>query len=192
LLTEQIRRDTELLKSVNVMDYSLLVGIHNMQRGNRDNVRSNTLKVFSPTMPPTIKRKPTAAKGMSPEAIAMRRAMRESDPKRLGERNSVNLPEEDARDRQQFIFYQDEGGLRATDETNQPEDTIYYLGIIDILTPYTMLKRAEHLWKGLSADRHKISPVPPVEYGNRFFEFMKAIMRGGGGGSRFKPHEKSE
>jgi 1-phosphatidylinositol-4-phosphate 5-kinase len=47
LLTEQLRRDSELLKQVNVMDYSLLVGIHNMQRGNRDNVRNNTLKVFS-------------------------------------------------------------------------------------------------------------------------------------------------
>ena len=47
LLTEQLRRDSELLKQLNVMDYSLLVGIHNMRRGNRDNVRSNTLKVFS-------------------------------------------------------------------------------------------------------------------------------------------------
>lgn len=47
LLTEQIRRDSELLKELHVMDYSLLVGIHNMVRGNRDNVRRNTLKVFS-------------------------------------------------------------------------------------------------------------------------------------------------
>ena len=47
LLTEQLRRDSELLKELGVMDYSLLVGIHNMQRGNRDNVRRNTLKVFS-------------------------------------------------------------------------------------------------------------------------------------------------
>ena len=47
LLTEQLRRDSELLKDLGVMDYSLLVGIHNMQRGNRDNVRRNTLKVFS-------------------------------------------------------------------------------------------------------------------------------------------------
>ena len=46
-LTEQLRSDLEFLKKVNVMDYSLLVGIHNMQRGNRDNLRSNTLKVFS-------------------------------------------------------------------------------------------------------------------------------------------------
>lgn len=47
LLAEQLRRDAVFLKQVNVMDYSLLVGIHNMQRGNRDNVRRNTLKVFS-------------------------------------------------------------------------------------------------------------------------------------------------
>lgn len=46
LLTEQLRRDKELLKKIHVMDYSLLVGIHNMRRGNRDNVRANTLKIF--------------------------------------------------------------------------------------------------------------------------------------------------
>ncbi len=48
LLTEQLRRDAEFLKDLQVMDYSLLVGIHNMRRGNRDNVRRNTLRVFSP------------------------------------------------------------------------------------------------------------------------------------------------
>jgi len=47
LLSEQLRRDADFLKSVYVMDYSLLVGIHNMERGNRDKVRKNTLKVFS-------------------------------------------------------------------------------------------------------------------------------------------------
>ena len=47
LMTEQLRRDSDFLKRIDVMDYSLLVGIHNMQRGNRDNVRRNTLKVFS-------------------------------------------------------------------------------------------------------------------------------------------------
>lgn len=81
----------------------------------------------------------------------MRKAMRESDPKTLGA-DSLSLPEEAVSDRQQFIFYQDEGGIRATDESNKPLDTIYYLGVIDILTPYNFKKKAEHLWKGLSAD----------------------------------------
>ncbi|KAI0075582.1 SAICAR synthase-like protein [Panus rudis PR-1116 ss-1] len=185
LLTEQLRRDSELLKNLYVMDYSLLVGIHNMERGNRDNVRSNTLKVFSPEVPP-IRRKPAQSKGaLSPEAIAMRRIMQESDPKSLGSA-TIKLPEEDTGERQHFLFYQEEGGLRASDEANQDMDTIYYLGVIDILTPYTSFKKIEHFWKGLQADRHKISPVPPAEYAERFFAFMKAIMRGGEGWSRWK------
>ncbi|KAL4243635.1 PIPK domain-containing protein [Abortiporus biennis] len=189
LLTEQLRRDSELLKRLYVMDYSLLVGIHNMQRGNKDNVRRNTLKVFSPEIHPLTRRKKTQSKGpSSPEAIALRRIMRESDPVRLDSAGpTIQLPDEDiGGERQYFIFYQDEGGLRATDETNGDMDTIYYLGVIDILTPYTTFKKLEHFWKGLKADRHKISPVPPVEYGNRFFSFMKAIMRGGEGGAKFK------
>ena len=44
--SEQLRRDMEFLKRIQVMDYSLLVGIHNMERGNRDNLRENQLSVF--------------------------------------------------------------------------------------------------------------------------------------------------
>ncbi|KAF5368824.1 hypothetical protein D9758_003034 [Tetrapyrgos nigripes] len=91
----------------------------------------------------------------------------------------------DEDNRAHFLFYQDEGGLRATDEQNRDMEIIYYLGVIDILTPYNGLKKVEHFWKGLSADRHKISPVPPTEYAERFFKFMKAIMRGGSGGEDF-------
>ncbi len=102
---------------------------------------------------PLINRKKTIGKGpQSPEAIAMRRIMREADPQRLDD-TTVVLPEEDTGERQHFIFYQDEGGLRATDEANENMDTIYYLGVIDILTPYNFLKKCEHFWKGLSADR---------------------------------------
>ena len=136
----------------------------------------------------------------------MRRVVRGSDPQSLGADN-VALPDEDLGERQHLIFYQDEGGLRATDEANEDLDTIYYLGVIDILTPYTPLKKLENVWKGMRADRvstpsslvplsrtlmlsralqHKISPVPPAEYADRFFAFMKAIMRGGEGPERFK------
>jgi 1-phosphatidylinositol-4-phosphate 5-kinase len=174
LLEEQLRRDKELLKRVNVMDYSLLVGIHNMRRGNRDNVRRNTLRVFSvraaiffvrstltgsggqPDVP-QLKRKATQVKGAySEEAMAMRRAMRCSEVKHLD--GEIQLPDADRNEREHFVFYQDEGGYRATDESNEAMDTIYYLGVIDILTPWNTKKQLEGLWKGLKDDR--VRPLP--------------------------------
>lgn len=88
----------------------------------------------------------------------MKRAMRQSDPKRLGS-DTLDLPEADTGERQHFIFYQDEGGIQATDEANQPMDALYYLGVIDILTPYSVVKQLEHFWKGLKADRVSIIDV---------------------------------
>jgi 1-phosphatidylinositol-4-phosphate 5-kinase len=155
LLTEQLRRDAELLARLGVMDYSLLVGVHHVARGNRDNVRRNTLKVFSPAVPAPLRRAPTLAKGKgpaSPEAAALRHAMRQSDPKAL-QADQLELEGEDAGERAHCVFYADDGGLRGTDEANSPANDIYYLGVIDILTPYNGLKKLEHFWKGLKADR---------------------------------------
>ena len=88
----------------------------------------------------------------------MRRAMRSSDLKGFGD-GAEQLPEEDSGDRQHLLFYQDDGGLIATDEQNESTDMIYYLGIIDILTPYSTFKKVEHFWKGLSADRVRTSAI---------------------------------
>ncbi|KZV63972.1 SAICAR synthase-like protein [Peniophora sp. CONT] len=167
LLTEQLRRDASFLREVGVMDYSLLIGIHKLERGNRDNVRRNTLKVFSPDVPPAR------------DGTAVRRLMRTAPA-------VASLPDHlAASPGAQSLFYQDEGGLRATDERNKDLNTIYYLGVIDILTPFRLPKKLEGIWKGLRADRHKISPVPPDEYGTRFVAFMQAVMRGGGGAKSF-------
>ena len=55
--------------------------------------------------------------------------------------------------RSHCIFYSDDGGFAATDEDNSPKNYIYYLGIIDILTPYNFVKKIEHAWKSLSYDK---------------------------------------
>jgi len=174
LLSEQLRRDMDFLTRRKVMDYSLLVGIHNMERGNRDNLRENQLSVFHPEVP--VRRKPSSIKGQS-DASNVRKAVRRSDPKMLDV--ASQLPTADSADRKHFLFYQDEGGLRATDEANQNMDVIYYLGVIDICTPYNTVKKLEHFWKGLTEDRHTISCIEPMEYGRRFLNFLLSVMRGG-------------
>lgn len=140
------------------------------------------------------------SKGSSPEAAAMRKAVRTSAPERIDASSSGSRLSEETTSggAQADLFHEDEGGLRAKDEYGQPLDRIYYLGVIDILTPYNTRKKLEHLWKGLSHDsvsasvrlerlfyfltslQHKISPVPAVEYGNRFFNFIRRNIRGVG------------
>lgn len=61
LLSEQLRRDTEFLKRNHIMDYSLLIGIHRMERGNRDGLRQSTLQVFDVS----LARYQVALKGMA-------------------------------------------------------------------------------------------------------------------------------
>jgi 1-phosphatidylinositol-4-phosphate 5-kinase len=40
---------------------------------------------------------------------------------------------------------------------------------------YTLLKRAEHFYKGLGGHESQISPIPPERYGDRFIRFISGI-----------------
>lgn len=46
LFEEQLKRDVALLQKLRIMDYSLLVGIHDMGRGNSEKLRDGLLTVF--------------------------------------------------------------------------------------------------------------------------------------------------
>lgn len=45
-LITQLEKDVEFLCSERIMDYSLLVGIHDMVKGNKENIRDSTLAEF--------------------------------------------------------------------------------------------------------------------------------------------------
>ncbi|SPO28601.1 related to phosphatidylinositol-4-phosphate 5-kinase [Ustilago trichophora] len=183
LFEAQLRSDVALLQRLNIMDYSLLIGLHDMRRGNKDNLRQDNLRVFQPEKElkrqPTQVKRPGAGSGSEQDASALRQAVRRSDPKALNSQQVTKLPDRDVSERRHFLFYQDEGGFRSTDEHNQPTNMIYYLGVIDLFTPYTSIKRGETIWKGLTQNRHMISSVPPKEYGQRFFDFLCSVITGG-------------
>ena len=40
---------------------------------------------------------------------------------------------------------------------------------------YGFVKRLEHFWKGMSANKTQISPIPPEGYGDRFVKFISGI-----------------
>lgn len=44
------------------------------------------------------------------------------------------------------MFYGDDGGFRATHESDEPGDVVYYLGIIDCLTHVSSTKFVWSVW----------------------------------------------
>jgi 1-phosphatidylinositol-4-phosphate 5-kinase len=64
------------------MDYSLLVGIHDVLRGNKDNVRDTTLTSFQPDTK-AVQRRATLMKRRTSKAQVVRKAIAEANPNKL-------------------------------------------------------------------------------------------------------------
>ncbi|CAM1509108.1 Fc.00g028470.m01.CDS01 [Cosmosporella sp. VM-42] len=181
MFLEQLQKDVVLLKRLKIMDYSLLVGIHDVSRGNEENLRDKTLQVFNPGGEKSTEDDPQSVLLRTPsklenarKARELRQMIRQERPIPMGQSANV-LPDEleEGHSRPGFVFNQDDGGFRATHEDDSPADEIYYLGVIDCLTHYGIIKKIEHFWKGLSSDKTKISALPPEQYGDRFFNFIE-------------------
>ncbi|KAI9845673.1 MAG: Phosphatidylinositol-4-phosphate 5-kinase [Thelocarpon superellum] len=182
LFIEQMHRDVRLLQRLNIMDYSLLVGIHDLEKGNEENLRDKTLQIFQPggergeePMSNVLMRTPSKVENAR-KARELRQIIKKEKPIPLDQSTS-KMPDEMLEERKHFTFYGDDGGFRATHEDNRPGEEIYYLGIIDCLTNYGVVKKAEHFWKGLSSPKSQISPIPPEGYGERFIRFITGITK---------------
>ncbi|KAF2768582.1 SAICAR synthase-like protein [Teratosphaeria nubilosa] len=175
----QMQKDVAFLQRSKIMDYSLLVGIHDLEKGNEENLRDKTLQVFQPggekgeeqQVPGQLTMTPSKMESAK-RARELRDAVKKERPIPLAQ-TADKMPDE--AHRKGFYFYQDDGGFQATHEDDSPGEEIYYLGIIDCLTKYNYVKKAEHFWKGMGGHESQISPIPPERYGERFVKFIAGI-----------------
>ncbi|EGT32867.1 hypothetical protein CAEBREN_31760 [Caenorhabditis brenneri] len=144
-LMRSISRDCLVMESFKIMDYSLLVGIHNVELGIKERAEKNGEALPAP-VPST-----------STEQMAADR----ENHKVLQEKFSVwdNADGDVAH-----------GGVPARNSNG--DRLVLYLGIIDILQNYRLLKKMEHTWKSILHDGDTISVHNPNFYASRFLSFM--------------------
>jgi 1-phosphatidylinositol-4-phosphate 5-kinase len=142
LFVEQMKRDVALLQKLKIMDYSLLVGVHDLEKGNEENVREKTLRVFQPGGERNdsdlegrmLVRTPSRLENQK-KARELRLTLKKEKPVPMGLVHA-KMPDEiaSADERRDRLFYSYDGGIRATHEDGRGGEEVYYLGIIDCLT----------------------------------------------------------
>ncbi|KAK2887469.1 hypothetical protein QQF64_013368 [Cirrhinus molitorella] len=137
-LCRTIQRDCRVLQSFKIMDYSLLVGIHNLDRAEA-----------STSVPDTQKKAP----GQKPLYCTAIESIQ-------GESKGNTSPQP----------YESMGGIPAFN--SKGERLLVFIGIIDILQSYRLVKKLEHSWKALLHDGDTVSVHRPSFYADRFQKFM--------------------
>lgn len=135
LLMNQIKSDCQFLCRMNIMDYSMLVGLHSLARGNAEHLFDRTLAVVEPH-----------ATGFSHRPIRPESTPMSAEDSTTAQSEAAKVEQ---KEKSMCLYYREEGGLRASYQDNTDADEVYYLGIIDILTPYSKLKRFESFFKSI-------------------------------------------
>ncbi|PSS29162.1 Phosphatidylinositol 4-phosphate 5-kinase [Actinidia chinensis var. chinensis] len=90
---------------------------------------------------------------------------------RLRVQLGVNMP---AQARRKLLPQEETDSVEA--ELYEVYDVVLYLGTIDILQNYSMKKKIEHAYKSLQHGPMSISSVEPKLYSNRFIDFLEKIF----------------
>ncbi|XP_072927345.1 phosphatidylinositol 5-phosphate 4-kinase type-2 gamma-like [Hemitrygon akajei] len=155
LFMDKLRRDVEFLARLKIMDYSLLLGIHDVQRQTDEEEGAPTTIVVSEDNRNTHSSVSPHQYGHTPEMLG---SYLSKVPDFIEEHSPP-----------------DAHAIKSSESA--PRKEVYFMGLIDILTQYDTKKKAAHAAKtvkhGAGAE---ISTVNPEQYAKRFMDFITNIF----------------
>lgn len=170
-LIKTIQRDCRVLESFKIMDYSLLVGIYNLDiAAAKEKKEKITPDTKSNTDVPASTNEDGHGKGWS--AIKVNLSRGKSMRTRLAQYSTaMEAIQADTSDR---TTESEEdvppGGIPA--RNSKGERLLLYLGLIDILQSYRLKKKLEHTMKAIIIEGDTISVHRPGFYSERFQNFF--------------------
>ncbi|XP_037135123.1 phosphatidylinositol 5-phosphate 4-kinase type-2 alpha isoform X4 [Syngnathus acus] len=152
MFLEKLRKDVELLAQLKLMDYSLLVGIHDVERAEQEEVESEDNEAEEEGA-----ESDGGVIGTPPDSPS--NTLDSTKPLSPGE----------------FDPTIDVYAIKSSESA--PRKEVYFMAIIDILQHYDAKKKAAHAAKtvkhGAGAE---ISTVNPEQYSKRFYDFITTIL----------------
>ncbi|XP_062041064.1 phosphatidylinositol 4-phosphate 5-kinase type-1 gamma isoform X1 [Lepus europaeus] len=142
-LLKTLQRDCLVLESFKIMDYSLLLGVHNIDQQERERQAEGAQSTLD-------EKRPLGQKALYSTAMESIQG---------GAARGEAIDTDDTM-----------GGIPAVN--GRGERLLLHIGIIDILQSYRFIKKLEHTWKALVHDGDTVSVHRPSFYAERFFKFM--------------------
>ncbi|XP_030766366.1 phosphatidylinositol 4-phosphate 5-kinase type-1 alpha isoform X3 [Sitophilus oryzae] len=177
-LVKTIQRDCRVLESFKIMDYSLLLAIHNLDQAQREKLEKKSQT--------NLEYIPQDGDAGGPSATFLQEEREREKEDRIG---AAALNRSRSINRQRLVAHStamesiqaesepiDEdddtppGGIPA--RNTKGERLLLFIGIIDILQSYRLKKKLEHTWKSMIHDGDTVSVHRPSFYAQRFQKFM--------------------
>ncbi|XP_047523753.1 phosphatidylinositol 4-phosphate 5-kinase type-1 alpha isoform X15 [Pieris napi] len=171
-LIKTMQRDCRVLESFKIMDYSLLVGIHNLDEAQREKTEARKRNDSHSDDEDGDKKglNRTRSEQSQDEFKAQVKRTQSINRQRLVAHSTAMesiQAESEPIDEEEDV---PPGGIPARNARG--ERLLLFIGIIDILQSYRLRKKLEHTWKSMIHDGDTVSVHRPSFYAQRFLDFM--------------------